>query len=142
MTIVLDNYAIPEKGQVDVSLSFEIKVTALEAQRKVSRWLHENVSMLVSGDTPALVVGEQVVWRVTAYLSFPDVGRAGDVGTIDVDVITGRMNNTPERKAEIERCAEEVALRQPPYRPKGPVPPQFLSELIPAAPRLILDEDE
>jgi hypothetical protein len=142
MTIVLDNYVIPEKGRVELSVSFEINVTALEARRKVSRWLYENVSMLIDADLPTLVVGERVVWRVPAYLSFPDVGRAGNVGTIDVDVITGKMDNTPERKAEIEHCAEEVTLRLPPYKPKSEVPPAFIPKDVPAAPRLILDEGE
>jgi hypothetical protein len=136
MTIVLDNYVIPEKGPVELSVSFEIKVTALEAKRKVSRWLYENISMLIDADVPTLVVGERVVWRVPAYLSFPDIGRAGDVGTVDVDVMTGKMNNTPERKAAIEHCAEEVALRQPPYKPKSEVPPAFIPKDVPAVPQL------
>jgi len=44
MTIILDNYLIPEKGKVELNASFEIKVTSEEARRKVNRWLLEFVS--------------------------------------------------------------------------------------------------
>ncbi len=143
MTILLDPYIIPEKGEVELNLkrSFEIKVTAEEARRQVNRWLRDEVSMLISADRPTLVVGQQVVWRATAWISFPHTGRAGQVGVIDVDVTTGAMNNTPECKAEIERQAEEVAARQPPYRPKDKVPEQYLAKNVPPAPKLRILED-
>lgn len=142
MTILLDPYLVPEKGEVELNLkrSFEIKVTAKEARRQVNRWLRDEVSMLISADQPTLVVGKQVVWRATAWISFPHTGRAGQVGVIDVDVTTGTMNNTPERKAEIERQAEAVAARQPPYQPKGPVPKEYRPKHIPPAPQIVFDE--
>ena len=50
------------------------------------------------------------------------------------------MNNTSERKAEIEQRAEEVAARQPPFRLKE-VPEAYLAENVPPAPKLrILEE--
>jgi hypothetical protein len=121
--------------------SFEIKITAEEARRQVNRWLRDEVSMLISADLPILVVGQQVVWRATAWISFPHTGRAGQVGVIDVDVTTGAMNNTPECKADIERQAEAVAARQPPYRPKDKVPEQYLAQNVPPAPKLRILED-
>lgn len=143
MTILLDPYHLPEKGAVEITLnrSFEIKVTAEEARRQVDRWLLNEVSYLMGAETPTLVVGEQVVWRVPAWISFPDVGRAGMVGAIDVDVATGVMNNTPVCKAEIERRAEEVADRLPPYNPKTDIPAEFLAKNVPPAPKLYLDEE-
>lgn len=51
------------------------------------------------------------------------------------------MNNTPECKAAIERCAEEVARRQPPFQVKE-VPPDYIAKHVPAAPQLILDQEE
>ncbi|MDM8527489.1 hypothetical protein QUF58_04685, partial [Anaerolineales bacterium HSG24] len=40
MTIIFDTYTVPDKGKVDfnISRSFEIKITAKEAQRLVDRW--------------------------------------------------------------------------------------------------------
>ncbi|MEW5958116.1 MAG: hypothetical protein AB1801_10355, partial [Chloroflexota bacterium] len=127
MSIVLEPYAIPEKGKVELNVkrSFEIKVTAAEARRQVRWWLREEVSMLIDADPPTLVVGDRVVWRVPAWIGFPHTGRAGMVGAVDVDVTTGTMNNTPECKADIERQAEAVAARQPLYQPKGPVPEKY-----------------
>jgi hypothetical protein len=143
MAIVLDPYTIPEKGQVElkVNRSFEIKVTAEEARRQINRWLMNEVNLLISADLPTLVVGDQVVWRAMAWISFPHTGRAGMVGAVEVNVTTGAMNNTPELKAEIERRAEEVANRQPPYRPKDKVPEQYLAKNVPPAPTLRILED-
>lgn len=143
MTILLDPYVIPKKGKVELKVerSFEIKVTAEEAQRQVNRWLLNEVSYLIGADPPTLVVGEQVVWRVPAWIGFPHTGRVGVVGVVDVDVTTGAMNNTPECKAEIERRAEELAARQPPYQPKGEVPEAFLPKHIPPAPKVTIAED-
>ena len=142
MSIVLEPYAIPEKGKVELKVerSFEIKVTAEEARRQVRWWLREEVSMLIDADPPTLVVGDQVVWRVPAWIGFPHTGRAGVVGAVDVDVTTGTMNNTPECKADLERQAEVVAARQPPYHPKGPVPEKYRPQHLPPAPKIVFDE--
>ncbi len=143
MTILLDPYTIPEKGkiQLNVKRSFEIKVTAEEARRQVSRWLLNEVSYMIGADSPTLVVGEQVVWRVPAIFSAPGAGRVGVVGTVDVDVSTGAMDNTLERKSAIEGQAEALANRLPPYQPKQEVPAEYLAKNVPPAPKLVLDEN-
>lgn len=143
MNITLDHCMIPEKGIVELKINrlFEIKVTAEEARRKVNRWLMNEVSMMIGAEAPTLVVGEQVVWRVPAWIGFPHTGRAGTVGTVDVDVQTGDMDNTPEVKAKIERCAEAVAARQLPYQPRPELPAQYLAKGVPPAPKLTIAED-
>ena len=143
MTIILEAYTIPEKGKIELKVerSFDIKVTAEEARRQVNRWLHNEVSILIGADPPTLVVGDQVVWRVPAWIGFPHTGRAGIVGTVDVDVSTGAMDNTPECKAEIERRAEALAAQQPPYRPKSEVPEAYLPKNVPPAPKLYILDD-
>jgi hypothetical protein len=124
-----------------VDRSFEINVTAEAARRHVREWLREEVSLLIDAAPPTLVVGDQVVWRVPAWISFLHTGRAGMVGTVDVDVTTGTMNNTPECKADLEAQAEAVVARQPPYRPKDKVPEQYLAKNVPPAPKLCILED-
>lgn len=143
MTIILDPYELPDKGAVTLTIerAFEIKITAVEAQRRVRAWLRAEISMLIDADPPTLVVGERVVWRVPAWIGFPHTGRAGQVGAIDVDVTTGEMNGPPEVKAAIARQAEAVALRQPPYRSKEYVPEAYLAKNAPSAPRLHILED-
>ena len=144
MTIILDSYTIPEKGEINLKIerSFTIKITAEEARRQVDRWLLNEVSCLIGADQPTLVVGDRVIWRVPAWIGFPDVGRVGIVGTVEVDVETGELNNTPECQAEIERRAEELSTRLPPYRPKGEIPAKYLAKDIPLAQKLVLPEEE
>ena len=116
MTLILDNITLPEKGRVEVNLSFEIKVTAEEAQRKVTRWLRDEVSMLIYGEKPVLVMGKRPIWRVPAAIAFPSTGPVGNVGAIDVDAETGEMNNSLECKTEIEMRADKIAKNLPPFK--------------------------
>ncbi len=127
MQIILNVYHIPEKGtfELNIQRSLEINITAEQAQRQVNRWLLNEVSYLMGTEPPTLVIGERIMWRVPAWISFPQVGKAGEVGTIDVDVITGEMNNTPECRTEIERQAKKIAKRQSPFQPQQ-VSPQYL----------------
>lgn len=142
MTVLLDPYKLPEKGKVELKIDrcFEIKITAEEARRRANLWLRDEVSMLISGDLPTLVVGEQVIWRVAAWISFPHTGRAGMVGTVDIDVSTGMINTPLECKAEIERQAEEIAARQPAYHPRK-TPEKYLANNISSIPTLQILED-
>jgi len=48
------------------------------------------VSYLIGADSPTLVVGERVVWRVPAWFGLLHTGRLGIVGTVGVDVSSGR----------------------------------------------------
>jgi hypothetical protein len=144
MTIIIEPYLIPEKGTVDLKIerSFDIKVTAEEARRQVNRWLLNEVSYLIGADSPTLVIGERlVVWRVPAWLGFPHTGRVGIVGSVDVDVTTGAMTNTPTCKADIERRAEELAVRQPPYQPRGAAPPEYTAKDLPPTPTVHIHDD-
>jgi hypothetical protein len=109
MTLILDNITLPEKGRVEVNLSFEIKVTAEEAQGKVTRWLRDEVSMLIYEEKPDLVFRQHPLWLVPAVIAFPSTGPAGNVGAIEVDAETGEMNNSLECKTEIETRADGIA---------------------------------
>lgn len=144
MALILDPYTVPEKGRLNLKInrSFDIKVTAEEARRQVDRWLLNEVSYLMHGLPPTLVLGERAVWRVPASLGFPDLGQAREIGTIEVDAETGAMNNTPQCKAELERYAEEIAARLPPYRPREKVSPNYLAQNLPSAAELLLPQGE
>ena len=135
MTLILDNITIPEQGllEVKLNLTVEIKVTAEQARKKVDHWLMDQVSLLMGAEPPALVAGTRVVWRVPVFITFPHVGKAGIAGVIDVNVETGEMNNTPERKAEIERCAAQIAQRQPPFKLME-VSEEYKAKNLPPAP--------
>lgn len=97
--------------------------------------------MFIGAESPTLVVGEQVVWRVSAVFRVPDLGRVEVVGTVEVDVTSGAMPIPADLAPELERKAELLADRLPPYRPKGPVPEKYRPKHIPPAPQIVFDEE-
>lgn len=139
MQVLLEQFHLPTQGAVKLNMQreFVIEITVEEAQRKVSRWLRDEVSMLISADPPTLVIGEQVVWRVPAYFSAPSAGRIGTVGAVDVDVETGQLLNLTKCRAEIERCATKLASQLPPFTPFK-VPTKYVPTNVPPAPKLEL----
>jgi hypothetical protein len=64
MTIILDNYTLPKTGHVELNLSFDIVISAEDAQKKVRWWLRDHLGMLLDADTPTLAIGEKTLWRV------------------------------------------------------------------------------
>lgn len=145
MTIVLENFTIPERGvlELDLKQSIEIKVTAEEARRKVNRWLMEYVSYMMHADPPTLVVdGRQAVWRVPAILTNSCVGDVGVADTVDVDVHTGKMDDSEERIKQITCCALELVKDLPPYQPRQTVPEEFIPKHLPRAKMAQLPPDD
>lgn len=98
MEVELTTLPFPEDADVriDISISAHIGITALSAQRKVSRLLLEQVGNLVYGESPSLVTGARLLWRVPVWVSSPSRGALGQVGTIDVDVQTGEIIYSPD----------------------------------------------
>lgn len=144
VSILIDENLLPEKGFFELNLKrmCQINITAEDARRLVHRWLIDEISSNIGAEMPTLVMGERPVWRVPAALSFPRYGRVGSVGTVDVDVETGKMSNLAQAKDEVERHAEALAERLPPYQPRETMPPALLHAHIPPAPKLSLAEDE
>ena len=140
MSILLDNITIPEQGTLTIHLTIEIKVTAEQARKKVGRWLMDQVSSQMGAETPTLVAGDRTAWRVPVYISFPSVGHAGTVGAIDVDAQSGEMDVSPDKIADIERQAQEIAKRLPPYKPHTP-PPEYIPKNVPPAKVFVVTED-
>jgi len=126
--------------ELDIHRTFEIKVTAEQAQRQVNRWLFTEVSCMMGARTPTLVVGEQVVWRVPAVLTASHIGEVGVVGEIDVDVQNGEMDNTPARMAKLQACAIELGEKIPPYMPRTVSPEYLAKDFQPTHPKPTLDQ--
>jgi hypothetical protein len=114
--ILIEGQTLPETGTltVQVDRTVEIVVSADEAQRKVSVFALMEIGNLLHGETPTLVVGERVVWRVPVHLTRPSFGDLGQVGHIDVDVESGELVFTPETISLIERNAEGLVERLAP----------------------------
>lgn len=103
--------AIPQTG--DIHLTIEVSArqnfSAKSAQKLVRRFVADEISYLLRAGEPALIVGQQLCWRVPVQLAFPNQDIVGTVGTIDVNVETGQMSITPEKIAEMTRHAERLA---------------------------------
>ncbi len=130
LTLLLDEYTLPTSGTVDLQLSrsFEIKVTAEQARRQVKQWLFNEVSMMLTSQTPTLVLGTQVVWRVPVVFTAIHNGTVGCAGEIDVEVATGAMNNTTAVTEAILSQARKLAAAMPPYQPRTSTPQAWLAK--------------
>lgn len=118
MQIILEPYPIPERGTFQIQETVTIQVSADEARRQVDRWLLHEVNVQMGADQPVLVVGARSVWRVPVYWSTPHAGRVGVVGHVEVDVLSGQMDRSAPRKAELMQRAVDLASELPPYQPR------------------------
>lgn len=107
MTVELDNLTLPHtaKLEVNIHLSADIQVTASIAKRRVSRLVISEIGNLLYGDSPSLLVGDRLCWRVPVMLAYPDTGPIGQVGTLDVDVETGSVLATTQLLTEMKNYA-------------------------------------
>lgn len=115
-SIVLADRPVPETGHISIviNVSARIAVSAEEARRKVNRFVHREISYLMRGDPPNLIVADRVYWRVPVVLTFPSYGSLGTVGSVDVDVESGELHVGPDYIAEVQRRAQELAARSSP----------------------------
>lgn len=102
---------IPRSGQIQLTIQVlaQFNYSAQAAQRRIGRFVADEIGYLLRSDAPALVVSERLAWRVPVILALPDSGPLGEVGTLDVDVETGQIAATPEQIAAITRRAEDLA---------------------------------
>jgi hypothetical protein len=135
MTIILDNYIIPEKGRVDIQVdySFDINLTAVQAKRLVNSWLLNEVSLLLGAKAATLVIGERPVWRVPVWVGLADMERAEVVGVVDVDVEKGDILAPDACRAEIVAYLETAVkpTLSPHHHPIRELPPDYLDNLTP-----------
>ncbi len=73
-------------------------------------------------------------------LTVPHVGRVGEVGTVDVDVRTGEMANSPAGKDGIMQRARELVKTLPPYRHQT-LPEKFMPKPHMRAPMMQLPDE-
>jgi hypothetical protein len=109
MHVILDNYPIPERGQVNINVrfSFELNIDALKARKTVNSWLLNEISYMIGVGKPTLVLSHQPTWRVPTWIAFPGVSQKNIVGIVDVDVETGEIVNPDDTKVKIEGYLEE-----------------------------------
>lgn len=128
MTVVLDSYTIPEKGEFEIYVKRQVnlQVTAAEARQTVHSWLLHQVSYMMGAESPELVVNsEAIIWRVPVSLTASHVGRIGIVGHVDVDIETGEINHPAACKANVLHCAQALAAKLAPYYPRTEMPTDY-----------------
>jgi predicted DNA-binding antitoxin AbrB/MazE fold protein len=84
-------------------------ITAATAQRKVNRFLLDEVSYLMGAEQATLVETDRLVWRVPISLTYPAYGVVGQVGAIDVDAEDGALLFDPETIEELTQNACTLA---------------------------------
>jgi hypothetical protein len=76
--------------QVNIHIQAEV-LSAEAVQRRANVWLLENVGNLLRAESPELVLGEKLVWRLDVALTSPTRGWIGSVGRLKVDATTGEI---------------------------------------------------
>ncbi len=76
--------------RLQISVHIQAEVLSAEAARQqANAWLLENAGNLLRAESPELVLGDQLVWRVDVALTSPTQGRVGCVGQLEMDAATG-----------------------------------------------------
>ncbi len=104
-------FPVPAEVKVEFSLTAQVNVTDLTAQRKVSKLLLDHVGNLLYGEHPSLVAGRRLLWRVPIWLALPTTGPLGQIGALDVDAQTGEILFTQQTLEEIAERGNELARR-------------------------------
>ena len=76
--------------QVRVYVQAEV-LSAEAVRRRANVWLLENVGNLLRAESPELVLGEQLTWRVDVVLTSPTRGHIGRVGRLEIDATAGAV---------------------------------------------------
>jgi hypothetical protein len=91
-----------------------VNVTAVIARRKASGYVGGEISHLMIGDEPSLVLTSgRVVWRVPILLTSPRKGNIGVVGHLDIDARSGQLLISQQFKEEIESRATALVTSSP-----------------------------
>jgi hypothetical protein len=111
--ILLEGQTIPITGVLTLHIDqqVEINISAQEAQRKVNRFVHLEISTQMHAEIPTLVVGNKAMWRCPVHLTFPSLGDVGCVGALQVNPTTGELEVSPVLIKEIEANADQLAAR-------------------------------
>jgi len=111
--------AWPEKDALQIEGRFmgkafagKIPTSPKVARRNANGYLSMDVAMAIVADEPILVWGERPVWRMTTSLLLAEWGRVAQVGSVDVDAMTGEVVSlTADQIKRMQDRANELASR-------------------------------
>lgn len=109
-TITLNGQAAQEIRTMDIQIpvTITVNIDAETAQRSTTGWLISEVGNKLMAGTPQLVVANRTLWQVPALLTSSKIGTVGQVGTVDVDTVTGKLLVNDELAAQILDNAKEL----------------------------------
>jgi len=116
MEVELSEIRLPTNADVKIAISVEahLNVTAQTAQRMVSKLLLDQVGNQVYGETPNLVAGERLRWRVPVWVASSSSGPLGQIGSLDVDAQSGEILYSGEILDTISEQARVLAQHTSP----------------------------
>ena len=96
---------------MDIQVTANFNYSAQAAQRIARRFVADEISYMLRVGDPTLVAGERILWRVPIILALPTYGSVGQVGAVDVDVESGRLQLTSEQIELMRARAQELGDR-------------------------------
>jgi hypothetical protein len=96
---------------IRIDVTAPINITPFVARQQVTRFVVQEISSQLRGDTPDLNVGERLCWSVPVVLTSPARGAVGRVGEIMVDAVTGELLADADTVQRIAEYAERLAQR-------------------------------
>ena len=142
MDVILHHYPVSVTGTFEIRRTVTVHITARDARRQVHRWLLLEVSHMMGADEPTLVVGDNTVWRVPVHLSTPQSGIVGQIGTVDLDAVTGEFLALATCKLQLAQRAQALMATMPSFRPKRLLHEVPSTYTVPQAPRITLDAND
>ena len=113
MNVEMSEITLPAEAEVKIELTLtaQVKITHITAQRQVSKLLLDQVGSLIYGERPNLLAGQRLVWRVPVWLGLPTTGPVAQVGALDVDAQTGEILYTQQMLDDIRERGNALAQR-------------------------------
>lgn len=87
-------YAWPKNGALQMqipSITVDIPISSDVARRRANGYLGMGVGVLLGASEPRLLMADRPLWKLSVDLHLPSIGYVGQVGTIQVDAITGEV---------------------------------------------------
>ncbi|MEZ4618779.1 MAG: hypothetical protein R2867_25145 [Caldilineaceae bacterium] len=82
------------------------------AQQRVTIWLASEVGNLLVSGTPQLIIdpqgSHQMIWRVPVHMTSSKSGLLSQVGSVDIDGVSGQLLDTETTKAAILNRVNDV----------------------------------
>jgi hypothetical protein len=94
-----------------VKFEASLPISAFVARQKVNVLMLEQISHLLLAGEPQLVqkMNQQWVWQVPVDLTFPNKGRVGQVGQVEVEAYHGEIQFTEILLAQILAKVQQLA---------------------------------